>query len=74
MIIKTDDIEGTEIREVMAEIERKYGLTGDQLEAAATHIVMTDTDWDSDPNRYGISGICKEAWDAAIKSKEVKVV
>ena len=45
MIIKTNDIEATTIKEAMEEIRAKYNITGDKLEAIASHIIYSDTDW-----------------------------
>lgn len=49
MIIKTNDIESTELKDIIEEIQLCYfGLTFDEIEAAASHIYHTDTDWDSE--------------------------
>ena len=48
MTIKTNEINATTIKEAITEIQQKYGLTGDQAEAAASHIIYADTDWHSD--------------------------
>ena len=52
-IIETNKIEATDHAEIEAEIMEKYGdllhgsnVTGDQMEAIAQHIMMTDTDFD----------------------------
>ena len=58
MIIKTSSIKSTEIREIIQELETNKELmdfilgnnlsTGDYLETIASHIMYTDTDYDTD--------------------------
>ena len=55
MKIKADDIKSETIQDAILEIQRKYNLTGDTAEAAASHIIYTDEDWDSEYEEYKTS-------------------
>lgn len=54
--IRANDYTSTTVSDLIAELEtdnrvREMGFTSDEMEAIATHIIMTDTDYDGIPAR-----------------------